>query len=138
MLDQLLEFVINHYILVGAFIFLLALFFRNESQQGGTTVSPSELVKLINREDALVVDLRDDKEFRAGHIVDSINVPYARVEERIGDMEKYREKPVVVVCKMGQQSGPAGKKLRANGFLDVRRLTGGIAEWRAANLPLVK
>jgi rhodanese-related sulfurtransferase len=138
MLDQLFEFAFNHYLLVGLFFALLVAFFLNESRLGGATVSSSELVQLINKEEALVLDIRDQKEFNAGHIVDAINVPFAGIDSRMADLQKYQERAVVLVCKMGQHSGTVGRKLRSAGFSNVRRLSGGIAEWRASNMPLVK
>lgn len=138
MLDQLIEFATNHYVLVGMFFALLIAFFLNEGRLGGATVSPSELVTLINKEEGLVLDIRDQKDFNAGHIVDAINVPFTSVDSRLADLEKYKSRAVVIVCKMGQHSGAVGRKLRTLGFDNVRRLSGGIAEWRASNMPLVK
>jgi rhodanese-related sulfurtransferase len=135
---QLLEFVGNHPILVGLFAVLLALFIRNETQRGGKGVSPQELVNLVNKEGALVLDVRDSKEFAAGHIVDAVNVPHAALEGRLAELEKYKEKPVTIVCKMGQHAGTAGAVLRKAGFASVSRLTGGMTEWRNQNLPVVK
>ena len=70
-MDQLFEFIGNHPFLVGTFVLLLVLFIRNETQRGGRSVSAQELVGLVNKEDAVVLDLRDKKEFEAGHIVDT-------------------------------------------------------------------
>ncbi|MGE0624218.1 MAG: rhodanese-like domain-containing protein [Pseudomonadales bacterium] len=137
-MDQLFTFIANHPFLVGTFVLLLALFIRNETQRGGKSVSAQQLVDLVNRENAVVLDLRDRKEFDAGHIVDSVNVPYASLESRIGDLEKYRERPLVIACRMGQHAGAAGTMLRKKGFSNVSRLAGGIAEWRNQNLPVVK
>jgi rhodanese-related sulfurtransferase len=138
MIDQLFEFVLNHDMLVSVFVFLLIAFFINENRQGGATVSPSDLVKLINREDAVVLDIRDKKEFKEGHIVNAVNIPYASMNDKIQELDKFKERKLVIVCKMGQHSGAAGKKLRGLGFAEVQRLSGGISEWRASNLPLVK
>lgn len=137
-MDQLFEFLVNHYILVGIFIALTVAFVINEGRLGGTTVAPSELVQLINHENAVVLDIRDGKEFKAGHIVDSLNIPFASVDSRIKELERYKTGPLVIVCKVGQHSGGVGRKLRALGFENVRRLSGGITEWRSSNLPLVK
>ena len=93
---------------------------------------------LVNRENAVVLDLRDRKDFDTGHIVDSLNIPYAALESRLGELEKYRERPLVIACRMGQHAGAAGTLLRKKGFTNVSRLTGGIAEWRNQNLPVVK
>ena len=137
-MDQLFTFIGNHPFLVGTFLLLLALFIRNETQRGGRSVSAQQLVDLVNRENALVVDVRDKKDYEAGHIVDSVNIPYGTLESRLGDLEKYRERPLVIACKMGQHSGAAGTLLRKKGFPNVSRLTGGIAEWRNQNLPVVR
>ena len=137
-MDQLFEFIGNHPYLVGAFVLLLALFIRNETQRGGRTVSAQQLVSLVNKEGAIVLDLRDQKEFAAGHIVDSVNIPHASLESRLSELDKYKDKPIVLACKMGQHAGSAGTALRKKGFADVSRLSGGIAEWRNQNLPVVK
>jgi rhodanese-related sulfurtransferase len=137
-MSQLFEFVGNHPILVGIFAVLLTLFIRNETQRGGRGVSPQELVNLVNKEGAVVIDVRDSKEFAAGHIVDAVNVPHTSLESRLAELEKYKEKPVTIVCKMGQHAGAAGAMLRKAGFASVSRLSGGMTEWRNQNLPVVK
>jgi rhodanese-related sulfurtransferase len=137
-MSQLFEFVGNHPILVGIFALLLTLFIRNETQRGGRGVSPQELVNLVNKEGAVILDVRDSKEFAAGHIVDAVNVPHTSLESRLPELEKYKEKPVTIVCKMGQHAGTAGAVLRKAGFASVSRLSGGMTEWRNQNLPVVK
>ncbi len=137
-MDQLFEFIGNHPILVGTFLVLLVLFIRNETQRGGRTVSPQELVNLVNREGALVLDVRDGKEFGAGHIVDAVNIPHGALEGRLSEIDKYKEKPVAIVCKVGQHAGSAGTVLKKAGFQNVARLAGGMTEWRNQNLPVVK
>ena len=137
-MDQLFTFIGSHPFLVGTFILLLALFIRNETQRGGQSVSAQQLVDLVNRENALVLDVRDKKEFDSGHIVDAVNIPYSALESRLGELKAHKSRPVVVACKMGQHSGAAGTLLRKNGFERVTRLTGGVAEWRNQSLPVVK
>ncbi len=137
-MDQFFTFIGNHPLLVGAFILLVFLFFRNESARAGVTVSTQELVRLVNKDNAIVLDVRDRAEFDEGHIVDAVNIPYASLESRLDELHKYKERPVVIACKMGQHSGAAGTLLQKNGFSNVVRLTGGYSEWRAQNLPVVK
>ncbi len=137
-MEQFFEFVGNHPILVGAFLVILALFVRNEVARGGRSVTAQELVNLVNRDGAVVVDVRDKHEFSQGHIVDAINVPHVAISSRLGELEKYKQKPLVLACKMGQHAGAAGTVLRKAGFENVSRLKGGIAEWRNQNLPVVK
>ncbi len=137
-MDQFFEFIANNPFLAGAFVLLLGLFIRNEMRRGGQTVTAQQLVDLINRKGAVVVDVRDKKEFREGHIVDSLNIPHAALGDRLRELEKFREKPLVIACKMGQHSGAAGTVLRKAGFEHVARLRGGLTEWRGQNLPVVK
>lgn len=138
MFEQFIEFASNHFILVSLFLVLIVAFIINEGKQGGAAISPSNLVTLVNREGAVIIDVRDGKEFGNGHIAGAVNVPASSIDSRIGDLLAYKEKPVVLVCKMGQHAGAAGRKLKAQGFENVRRLSGGMAEWTASNLPVVK
>jgi rhodanese-related sulfurtransferase len=119
-------------------LLLLFLFFRNERTRAGATVGTQELVRLVNKENAVVLDVRERNEFMEGHIVDALNIPYASLESRLDEISQHKEKPIVIACKMGQHSGAAGTLLQKNGFTNVTRLTGGYAEWRAQNLPVVK
>jgi rhodanese-related sulfurtransferase len=135
--EQIFGFVSNHYILVSAFVFLLVAFVINEGKQGGAAITPTNLVNLANREGAVLVDIRDTKEYSAGHIAGALSMPVSSIDARIGEMEPYKDKPVVLVCKMGQHAGAAGRKLKALGFENVRRLSGGMAEWTASSLPVV-
>jgi len=135
---QLFEFIGNHPLLVGTFAALLGLFIANEMRRGGRSVTAQQLVNLVNNENAVVVDVRDSKEFEAGHIVDAINIPHTALESRMSEIDKFKDKPLVLTCKMGQHSGAAGTALRKAGFEQVARLTGGIVEWRNQNLPVVK
>lgn len=137
-MEQFFEFIGNHFILAGTFLVFLALFIRNEMNRGGKGISAQQLVDLVNRENAVVLDLRDRKEFDQGHLVGAINVPYANLETRVAELEKYKEKPVVLVCRMGQHAGSAGNVLRKSGFTNLSRLTGGYMEWRNQNLPVVR
>ncbi len=137
-MDQFFTFLGNHPLLVGAFLLLVFLFFRNESVRAGATIGTQELVRLVNKDKAIVLDVRERGEFDEGHIVDAVNIPYASLESRIDELAKYKDTPVIIACKMGQHSGAAGTLLQKNGFNNVVRLTGGYAEWRAQNLPVVK
>jgi rhodanese-related sulfurtransferase len=138
LMAQAIEFVGNHLLLVGGFVMLLVLFAANEMRRGGRSISPQQLVHMVNRENAVVLDVRDRKEFQAGHIVDSVNIPFAALGGRLSELERYRQQPIIVACKIGQHSGAAGTQLRKAGFENVQRLAGGIAEWRNASLPVVK
>ena len=137
-MDRLLEFVLNHPELVIPFFVLLTLLIMLESRRGGKTVSSQMLTNLVNKEDAVVVDVRDTKEFREGHITESRNIPFSSLKDNLTQLEKFKDKPVILVCKMGQHAGAAGRILSTSGFKDVRRLSGGITTWKSDGLPLVK
>ena len=84
-----------------------------------------------------MIDLRDKGEFSKGHILDSVSLPFSKLEKEIADHAE-KDKPLVLVCKMGQHSSAAGKKLGSLGYTQVNRLKGGISEWQIMQLPLVK
>lgn len=133
-----LEFVLQQWPLVGALVVTVILLILHESRRAGATVTPQQLTNLVNQQQATVIDLRDQAEFRKGHIVDAINIPYAKLNERVSELESLRERPLILVCKLGQYSSAAGKQLMQQGFKQVYRLSGGISEWQGAQLPLIK
>lgn len=137
-MELFFQFVLLKWYLFTALAVIAALLIVHETRKGVPTLSPLQATALVNREDAVLIDLRDNAEFRAGHIVDSVHMPVGKLSERIAELERYRERPVVVVCKMGHQSGAVAKTLREKGFTRVYRLGGGILEWQSAQLPLVR
>ena len=137
-MDRFFEFIGNHPILVSAFVFFLVALIVTERRKGGQSVTTQELVRMTNHESAVLVDLRDRNEFSRGHITGAINVPYSTFSQRIEELQKHRDKPVILICNIGQHSSAAGSQLIKNGFQDVRRLSGGMTEWTGSNLPVVK
>lgn len=94
--------------------------------------------QLINHKNALVLDVRQQGEYDAGHIVNSKLIPLGKLSDRIGELEKYRERPIVVVCRSGQRSAAACALLGKQGFAQAVNLSGGIIAWQKASLPLEK
>ena len=137
-MDQFAEFVTNHWILSMTFVALLVAFFINEMKRTGRSVTSQELVNLVNREKAVVVDVRDSTEYSSGHITDAINIPHSALPSRLSELDKFKERPIVLVCKMGQHAGSMGTILKKAGFKQVAKLKGGLSSWRADNMPLVK
>jgi rhodanese-related sulfurtransferase len=137
-MDRLFEFVVNHYILVSLFVAFLVAILILESRRGGAKISAHGAVNLINKDEAVVVDIRDRKEFGEGRITGSINIPLNSLKSRVGELSKFKDKQIIVADKMGQHSAMAVKQLNAEGFSNVVRLNGGVADWKASNLPLVK
>lgn len=134
---QFIEFAGNHAILVGLWLALLIAFLVYLGRTGAKAVSPQAAVMLINRKDGVVLDIRDKKEFEAGHIVDAINIPSSKLSARLSELEKYKTRPVIVVCKIGQHSSEACKTLANAGFTEALRMRGGMTEWRGQNLPVI-
>lgn len=115
---------------------LLAMSFRRPGGRSGVTSTQATL--LINREDAQVIDVRGSDEYVSGHLPDSRNIPLEQLEERAGELEKFKDTPVILVCQTGTRSAGACKQLEKLGFTKVNNLESGIAGWRSAGLPLKK
>lgn len=108
-----------------------------KSTGGVPNVSPGEAITLINRSNALVLDVRDDAEFATGHIPDAVHIPVADLEARIGELKKYTSKPVLVYCQSGARGGKACDILRKAEFSQLHHLQGGLNAWVDAKLPIV-
>jgi rhodanese-related sulfurtransferase len=137
-MTRFLEFLVNHWILSGLWLVVFAALIAYVNSKSAKTVSPHQATLLINKQNGLFLDIRERKDFDKGHIVDAINIPLAKLHERITELEKKKELPIVVVCQMGQQSGEAVKALEAKGFTQVSRMSGGMNEWQVQSLPVVK
>ena len=138
-MEQLGQFIINHWWLWAALIVILLLIFINEKltqKQRAKELSPQAAVSLINNENAIVIDLRDVDSFRTGHIIDSIRATADDFNQQ--RMDKYKAQPLILVCARGLQSAPLAAKLREQGFTQPMVLAGGITAWQTAELPLVK
>lgn len=136
--QQLIEFIGNHYLLTTAFLVVLALLLVTESRKAGQAVTSQIATQLINRQNALVVDVRPKKDFATGHITDSLNIPADQFGKRMSELEKHKERPILLVCANGQHAGACAKQLKAAGYNQISRLAGGIASWRDDKLPVVK
>jgi rhodanese-related sulfurtransferase len=97
-----------------------------------------ETVQLINRRDALMLDVRETGDFAAGHISSAKHIPEAQLTDRRKELEKFKSRPIVVYCRTGTRAPSVSGALRKEGFAEVFALRGGIAAWQQANLPLEK
>lgn len=130
-------FISEQWLLVSAGLVLVYLLAITEGNKGGKLLSTSEAVALLNSGNGVLLDIRSQKEFDAGHITDAISIPHDKLASRMTELLARKDKTLVVADKLGQHAGAAGKLLRREGF-DVRRIRGGISEWQNQNLPLVK
>lgn len=134
---ELFLFIQQEILLVLALVVLIVLFIRRESHLSGAKISVPEAVQAMNQGDAVMIDIRDKKDFDAGHVANAVNIPFAKITNGARLFEQYKNKRIIIADKMGQQAGSVGKTLAKEG-LDVCRLNGGIEEWKAQTLPLVK
>lgn len=105
---------------------------------GGPSVNTLEATQMINRQDALVLDVREQAEYKQSHILNSRGMPLSQIEARTGDIQKFKDKPVIVYCATGNRSSAAAAALRKAGFSNVFNLSGGFAAWQQAGLPVQK
>ena len=120
--------------IIGALIWTL---FAGRSR-GVVRINPMDVTRLINSSDAVVVDVRADAEYRKGHIINAINVPQSQLQAQLTSLDKYKSRPIITVCRNGQESARAGAVLKQQGFDQVHTLSGGLMTWETANLPLAK
>ena len=135
-----MDFFKDNVLLIGLAIgsgFMLLLPSFKKSASGVPNVSPAEAVTLINRSNALVLDVRDDAEFATGHIANATHIPLADMAGRIAELKKYQNKPILVNCQKGGRSAKVCNLLREAEFTQVHNLQGGLDAWVAAKMPIV-
>ena len=140
-MDLYINFVTQNWMLFIALFVILGMLFFNlfgSRLRGYTPIGPAESVKLINQEDAIVLDVREPKEYQGGHILNSIHIPQSALAKRITELEKYKSRPVIVGCRSGSRSSFACGLLKKQGFENVYNLSGGVMAWQNANLPLTR
>lgn len=131
---------INHNILLIAVVVVsgLGLLWPLFARPAGNGVNPGEATLLINREDAIVVDVREVDEFAAGHLPEAKNVPLGKLAERLGELEKFKDKPLIVCCASGMRANKACGELKKAGFGRLYNLAGGVDAWVGAGYPVKK
>ncbi len=136
-----MEFVTNNALLIGLALgsgILLLLPLLNKGAGGVPSLSATEAVALINRSNALVLDVRGQAEFAGGHIVDAMHIPLDALADRLAELKKYQDKPILVNCQRGMRSAKACEILRKAEFKQLHNLQGGLDAWLEAKLPVVK
>ena len=136
---QYLEFVGNHPYLFAAFVLIILLMIMNESRRkllGFKEIGNNEAVRLMNSEEALMLDVREHNEFKEGHVINAVHIPLGVLESRLKEIEAHKEKPVIVYCRTGQRAAKAGAVLQRQGFKSIYKLNGGMLAWSDAGLPI--
>lgn len=117
-------------------VMFLALTFHRPGRKSALTTTQATL--LINREDAIVIDVRQPDEYISGHLPESRNIPLKNIDDHVAELDKLKNTPLIMVCQTGSRSESACKKLDKLGFTQLNNLAGGINAWKDAGLPLKK
>jgi rhodanese-related sulfurtransferase len=136
-INQIIEFSGNHSMLVmalAAILVMLAGDALRRNLSGISNVEPRQATRLLNTENAIMVDIRSTKDFREGHIANSIHLETTQDASSV--LDKYRSKPLIVYCNSGNRSIGICGKLHRQGFANVYNLKGGLLAWRKAELPI--
>ena len=138
---EFIDFAFRHWYLFVALFVILGMLIGGEMLRkirGITALNPMQALQLINHQDAVVIDVRDAAEFKTGHLPDARHVPMSELGQRLKELNKFKEKPVILYCRTDTRASSAGKKKKKEGFTSVHTLQGGLTAWQSANLPLSK
>jgi len=138
---QLIEFATNNLMLVAALLVILILIIKTEiglKLSNITQLNVNDAVRLMNDDNVVVLDVRENNEYSAGHIRDAIHIPMGSLAKRLSELEKYKNKQILAYCRSGSRSNGACNTLNKQGFENVSNLAGGILGWTNANLPVTK
>jgi len=139
--EQIFEFSANHPILVLSFVSLMGLIlfieFRNFTQKF-TNVGPAAAVPIINKDNTVLLDIREMSEIKDGMLNEAIHIPLSSLNKRVAELDKYKDNSVLVYCRSGNRSGGVCRTLNGRGFEKVYNLSGGIMAWQDAHLPISK
>lgn len=124
-------------IAVSSGLMLLWSIFGNRLR-GVKEVDVVEALQLINHKNAIILDVREESEYKSGHLLNAKWIPLGKLVSRIGELERYRDLSIVVVCRSGQRSASACVALGKQGFAQAHNLSGGVMGWQKSNLPLEK
>ncbi len=140
-MEQIIEFVGNHLLLNAAFVVVLVMLIKAEFEHQtlkSCQLDPTAAIRIMNGNDAVVLDVREASDFSNGHLKNAKNIPLSALRDKLGELSGYRAKPVLAYCRSGNVSGKACRLLKKSGFTEVYNIAGGIAGWQEANLPLTK
>lgn len=135
------EFIANHLFLFSLLAGILMLLFWNlfgDSMSGVTQVSPMQATRMLNHEHAVLLDVRPEPEYSAGHILNAVNLPAGKLPEQQDELKPYRDRPLILCCKNGMDSMRIARALKHSGFEKVFCLKGGLQTWSTAGLPLTR
>lgn len=135
-MEHLNEFVTTNWVMILMWVFLLGMII-NSFIKSSHDISPQQAVQLMSHEGgSLVLDVREDSEYQSGHIKDSIHIPMGALASRVSELDKYKNKNIILGCRSGSRSGRACSILKKHGFEKIHNLRGGVLAWENDNLPM--
>lgn len=137
---QIIEFIGNHTLLFIAFFMTLGMLVYTEYMRLSTAnsaLSPYDATQKMNTGESIFIDVRDESEFKSGHLLNARSMPVSKFDERLHEIEKFKQKDIVVYCDSGMRASRAIGKLKKAGFSNLFTLAGGLVAWEKANLPTV-
>jgi rhodanese-related sulfurtransferase len=140
-MERFAEFAANNAALFFALGVVLGLIVYNEIRarlRGFKNLSVSEALLKVNHDDALLLDTREDNEYREGHIVNARHIPLSKLAARADELNKFKHRPIIAYCRSGNRSSTACAILKKAGYEEVYNLGGGILAWQNADLPVTK
>ncbi|NJN47644.1 MAG: rhodanese-like domain-containing protein [Candidatus Competibacteraceae bacterium] len=140
-MGEFAEFAVQNWYLFVALVGILGFLAGTEvlhKLRGIAGVNPTQALQLMNDQEAVMLDLRDGGDYKSGHIPAAVNIPFASLESRAGELKKFKGKPVILCCATGTSLSKVGTILKGNGFETIHNLSGGLSAWQTANLPLSK
>ncbi len=137
-MEHINDFAATNWVMIVMWFFLLGMIIHSFIK-ASNDISPQQVVQLMSHEaGSLVLDVREDSEYQSGHIKDSIHIPLSKLKSRMTELEKYKNKNIILGCRSGSRSGRATGLLKKNGFEKVYNLRGGVLAWENDNLPMNK
>lgn len=136
--NQIFEFISNHLMLFAGWLIAGSLLLINIKKNALNSVSSQQLVNLVNKQQAVVIDIRAHKDFANGHITSAQNILPSELTQKGKDLEKWKNNPIVVVCNTGIQANNSCNTLKNLGFEQIFKLQGGMQSWMADNMPVTK
>ena len=141
-MQEYIDFVTNNPMLSAAWVAVAGLLIHHQVKDkisGIKNITTQEATMLINKQDAVVIDIRSKEEFQKGHIVNAKNIPLSQIDKgNLAAIENHKQTPIIVVCDTGTRSASAAAKLVKAEFSQVTNLFAGMSGWKASNLPTTK
>lgn len=133
-----MKFIIDNIFLIGIVLVSGGALIVHTLQRTGAKVTALQATQIINQGKVLILDVRNAADFALGHIRDAKNIPLKELKTRVSELEKFKERPVIVVCTKGLQSAKATAQLKKAGYVNAASLLGGLDAWQTQGLPVLK